>query len=213
MVTLSRGWKIFARGLWASHFGSLLVAAEWMYRLNVFARSVGGRHPIIDQIYGLKNALIKYFYQHGYAREVKLHLQKRLCHACDGTGMSWSGNDCWKCDGTGVFAVVRLYAFRFRINGHSFAWHQLEKLIDYPVQLTEAEPSAFVEPLRRDGAILSMADAWLGCCVVWWCLLLHGRKAELLLFESTRNRLKALVKKWTPRLSTTAKRREDDVPF
>lgn len=196
MVTIIRGWIIFAQALKASRLGSLSVAAEWMYRLNVFARSLGGRHPIIDQIYDLKNELIKYLYQHGYAREVKLHLQKRICHGCDGTGVYWSGDDCYRCDGTGVYSVTRLYAFRFRIHGRSYAWHQLEKLIDYPVELTITEPSPFGEALRKDEAILSMADAWLGCCVVWWVLLLHGRKGKLLLFGTTLHRMKTVIGSW-----------------
>ena len=194
-VNIQRGWIIFLRALKASRFGSLTEAGEWMYRLNVFARSLGGRHPIIDQIYDLKNALIKYLYQRGYAREVKLHFQNRICFGCDGTGEYWTGDDCRRCGGTGIYSSTRLYAFRFKVNGHSYAWHQLEKLIDYPVQLTEAEPSPFVEPLRRDDAILKLEDAWLGCCVVWWTLLLHGRKADLLLFPATWHRLKALIAK------------------
>lgn len=205
MVSISRGWRIFARALKESRFGSLEVAAEWMYRLNVFARSLGGRHPIIDQIYGLKNDLIRYLYKHGYSTEVILHKQNRLCHACGGTGEYWSGEDCWKCNGSGIFAVTRLYAFRFDIHGRRFAWHQLEKLIDYPVTLTEDEPAPFPEELRRDQAILSLDDAWLGCCVVWWCLLLHARRTELLLFTSSRYRMVSILETWRHKL-----RREKD---
>lgn len=190
MVTLTAGWKIFVRALKVSQFGSLSVAAEWMYRLNVFARSTGGRHPIIDQIYGLKNALIKCLYLQGYCTQAKIHLQNKICYGCDGTGEYWTGADCHRCNGTGIYSSTRLYAFRFKLNGHSYAWHQPQRLIDYDVQLTEEEPTPFVESLRRDEAILSLKDAWLGCCVVWWCLLLHGRRVDLLLFDSTRNRIK-----------------------
>lgn len=202
MVSISRGWRLFGQALIKSRFGSIEQAAEWMYKLNVFARSIG-RHPIVDQIYELKDELIKYLYQHGYSSEVRLHHQKRNCYSCSGTGVYWTGEDCWKCDGTGIFAVTRLYAFRFRVNQHSYSWHQLEKLLDYPVTLTDSTPGPFIEGLRRDEAILSLQEAWLGCCVVWWCLLLHGRLAELLLFESTRNWLTACIEKWVLKTSLT----------
>lgn len=196
MVSISQGWRLFGQALIKSRYGSLEQAAEWMYKLNVFARSLDSRHPIVDQIYELKNKLIKYLYQHGYSSEVRLHHQKRFCYSCSGTGVYWTGEDCWKCDGTGVFAVTQLYAFRFSVNGHSYSWHQLGKLLDYPVLLTDTTPGPFVEGLRRDDAILSLQEVWLGCCVVWWCLLLHGRLAELLLFESTHYRIKMIIREF-----------------
>lgn len=207
-VSISAGWKLFAHALTTSRFGSVTVAAEWMYRLNVFARSTG-RHSIVDQVYELKNEFIKYLYQRGYCTEVKLHKQKRECHACGGTGEYWTGEDCWKCDGTGVFAWTRLYAFRFDINGHRYAWHQLEKLIDYPVTLSDAEPTPFPDDLKRDQAILSLAEAWLGCCVVWWCLFLHGRRTNLLLFTVARFRTVSVFQTLRHRLMS----RDDDIPF
>ena len=190
-ISISQGLRIWLKALKSPQ--SLQDSAEWMYRLNVFARSIG-RHPIVDQIYELKNEFIRYLYQHGYCTEVKLHLQKRICHACDGTGEHWSGEDCWKCNGTRVYAVTRLLAFRFEIHGTRYAWHQLEKLIDYPVELTPDIESEPMPELRRDAAILLLSDAWLGCCVVWWCLLFHGRRVDLLLFVALKNRLRAILK-------------------
>ena len=196
MVSFPQGWKIFAQALRASRGGSLSQAAEWMYKLNVFARSIR-RHVIVDQIYDLKGELIQYLYQHGYSYEVKIHSQNRLCYGCNGTGEYWTGEDCHRCDGTGIYSVTPLYAFRFRVAGHSYAWHKPVKLVDYPVTLTDQKPGAFVEGLRRDEAILSMKDAWLGCCVVWWSLFLHGRWTELLLFPMTRLLIKLRLSEWT----------------
>jgi len=188
-VSISQGLRIWLKALKSPH--SLQDSAEWMYRLNVFARSTG-RYPIVDQIYDLKNEWIRYLYQHGYCTEVKLHSQKRVCRACDGTGEYWSGEDCWKCNGSGVFTVTHLFAFRFEIRGTHYAWHQLEKLIDYPVELTPDIQSEPMPDLRKDPAILSLSDAWLGCCVVWWCLLWHGRVVVLPLFDAMKNRMQVV---------------------
>lgn len=197
-VSLSKGWWLFAKALLYGKPWSLPHTAALMFRLNVTARNLR-RHPITDQIYELKNELIKYLYQHGYCAEVKLHSQKRICHACGGTGVRlYSLEDCWKCDGTGIFAVTQLYAFRFDIAGKRYAWHQLRKLVDYPVVLTDAELGPFVEPTLKDEMVLKLDEAWLTCCAVWWFLLFRGIKAELLLFKTTRLRI---VWGWRTRVS------------
>lgn len=229
-ISLFKGWWIFAKALLQSKPWSVSNASERMFRLNVTARNLK-RHPIVDQIYELKNVLIKYLYQHGYCVEVKLHSQKRVCHSCDGTGVHlYSGEDCWKCDGTGIFAVTQLYAFRFDIAGRRYAWHQLRKLVDYPIVLTDAEPGPFVEPTPKDELALKLDEAWLACCAVWWFLFFRGIRADLLLFNTTRLRILwgwrvriSPIKQWWSRLHLSLKRGsadqlivtpdEDDIPF
>lgn len=199
--------------------------AEQMFRLNVTARNLR-RHPLTDQIYELKNVLIKYLYQHGYCVEVKLHSQKRICHACNGTGVYYTGEDCWKCDGTGIFAVTQLYAFRFDIHGKRYAWHQLRKLVDYPITLTDAQPGSFVEPTPKDELTLKLDEAWLACCAVWWFLFFHGIKADLSLFSKTHLNIHVRmypITQWWRRLRLSLKRGsvdqlvvvpdDDDIPF
>lgn len=228
-MSLSKGWWIFAKALLYGKPWSLSHTAEQMFRLNVTARNLR-RHPLTDQIYELKNVLIKYLYQHGYCVEVKLHSQKRLCHACDGTGVYYTGEECWKCDGTGIFAVTQLYAFRFDIHGKRYAWHQLRKLVDYPITLTDAQPGPFVEPTPKEELALKLDEAWLACCAVWWFLLFRGIKADLLLFSRTRldmlwgwRTFIAPIKDWWRRLRLSLKRGsvdqlvvvpdDDDIPF
>lgn len=188
-ISLSKGWWIFAKALLQSKPWSVSCAAEWMFRFNVTARNLR-RHPITDQIYELKNILIKYLYQHGYCVEVKLHTQKRMCYSCEGTGEYWNGEDCWKCNGTGVYSTTQLYAFRFDVASRRYAWHQLRKLVDYPIVLTEAEPSPFVQPTPKEELSLKLDEAWLGCAIVYWFLLFHRERASLLLFIATRNRIR-----------------------
>jgi len=190
-VSISQGWKIFFAALKEERWWSLRVAAEWMYRLNVFARS-NGRHVINEQIYELKNHLIQYLYQSGYSYEVRQQIQKKECWRCEGTGQYWTGADCWKCNGTGVFARVELYAFRFNIDGQRYGWHQLKRLVNYQVDLTESQPGEYSEP-KHDAAILKLQDAWLGCCVVWWCLVIRGRFSHSILFDALRNRIKYVL--------------------
>lgn len=191
-ISLSQGWLTFLSVLFQEEeLHSLAHAAAWMFRLNVTARNIG-RHPITDQIYELKNEFIKYLYQHGFCTGVKLHSQKRLCRACGGDGVYWNGEECYRCDGTGIYAVTPLYAFQFEIEGKRYAWHQLRKLVDYPVTLSDATPGAYYEPDDRREDALSLEEAWRGCCVVWLCLRLHGVRSELLLFNTTRIRIRAL---------------------
>lgn len=207
-VSITQGWMLLARALVVSRLGSLPQAAEWMWRLNVFARSAG-RHSIVDQIYSLKNDLIQYLYQNGYSTEARLHQQKRYCYSCDGTGEYWTGDDCWKCNGTGIFSITKLYAFRFDVSGRRYGWHQLEKLIDYPVELTVHGEPEEVTIGQGNGEPLDLSDAWLGCCVVWWCLLFHGVRSELILFAAARNWMKIAPRRFLQKWS----RHEDDMPF
>ncbi len=191
-VTMQMGWQLFFQALREEH--SLATAAEWMYRLNVFARCKG-RHTVVDQIYDLKNELIKQLYQRGYAREVLLHKQKRLCRSCGGTGEHWNGEPCFRCD-NGVYAVTELYAFRFEIGGRCYKWHQLKKLVDYPIALTSPLPADWQAPQFDDQEdILKMEDAWLGCCIVWWALLAHGARSKLILFGFTRTWMTSRIRK------------------
>lgn len=186
-VSVSKGWMIWIKALREPR--TIANAANWMYRLNVFARQKG-RHAIVDQVYALKNDLIRYLYQHGYATEVLLHEQKRICYACDGTGEHWTGGECFKCDGTGVFSVTGLYAFRFLVDGRVYKWHQLMKYVNYPIALTNPKSSPFVAPPERDDVSLKMEEAWFGCCAVWWTLLAHGIVSDLRLFSATRERVR-----------------------
>lgn len=201
MIEISGGWKWFIRTM---QFPSLQVAAEEMYRLNVFARHAG-RNILTDEIYTLKDLLIKYLYLRGYCVEVKLHLQKRMCFSCNGTGEYWTGQDCHKCSGTGVFSVTHLYAFRFEINGMRYAWHQLKKLVDYEITLTDSQPGEYKEPARSD-AILSLEQAWAGCVVVWWTLFWRGAFVGAL-FTSIKQRIACKLK------TLLRRRNEDSYPF
>src|SRR3990167_4171864 len=153
-VSISQGWKSFLR---AAATVRVSDATEWMWRLNLFARA-SGRHPVVDQIYTLKNALIRYLYEGGYCVEATKTFQKRMCYSCDGTGVFWTGDECLKCEGSGVYAVTPLYAFRFMVGGRRYSWHQLEKLVDYPVTLTDHTPQEYQEPTRAED-VLSLESA------------------------------------------------------
>jgi hypothetical protein len=217
-MSIRTGWWLFFRAL-ISGWWSLGVCAEWMFKLNVFARHAG-RHPIVDQIYDLKNVFIRYLYESGYCYEAKLHSQRRLCYSCSGTGVYWTGEECWKCDGTGVFAVTRLYAFRFEVAGRRYAWHQLARLVDYDVALTEgeAEPYVGARDDSEEGERLTLENAVLGCGVLWLGLLWRRRNAELMLFTTTHNWWSVRLRRgvdWmkVKFLDPVRNVQEDDVPF
>lgn len=191
MISIFDGWRLFIKAFSSSMRGDVGLAAEWMYRLNVFARSVG-RVPVSEQIYDIKNVLIKYLYQNGYATEVKMHKQE---FECWGSYMYGCGKDCEKCGGTGVYRTVKLYSFRFLVKGVHYSWHQPFSLVDYTVVTfsndsgDEDEKIFDSSTLKRDEAILNVHDAWFGCCVIWWTLAFRGVNAPLILWRSTKNML------------------------
>jgi len=119
-----------------------------MHSLNRYAKyeSCTRRHQ--DEIYDLKNRLIRLLYAQGFAVEVKLHhadYPAKQCHGCDGTGFRYGGEACHRCGGTGVYqGPVRrnFYAFMFEVDSGTYRWHQPANLVNFDVQVTcEPEPT------------------------------------------------------------------------
>jgi hypothetical protein len=127
---------------------TLLSVCEDMFQLNVLNRVKRNQYRFIS--YSLKNELVKYLYERGYCIEALLHCQKFECWSCSGTGEYWSGETCFKCDGSGVFREVWHYAFRFEVRGRRFSWHQPKTLVDFPVKLTPGLPELYKEPTLPD---------------------------------------------------------------
>ena len=118
-------------------------AAEAMFSLNRYAKydKCSGAH--CDEIYSLKNGLVKLLYDKGLAVSVKVHAQSREgleCWGCDGSGFDEDGEECQRCDGTGMFRnpdSLKFVCFRFLIGDKHFCWHQPKRLINWKFKTTD----------------------------------------------------------------------------
>ena len=123
----------------AKHYPSwreaLLPACEVMFNLN--RAVIHGRHDK-DQIYTLKNRLIKLLYSQGACIECLAHKRTLLgkeCYDCDGFG-------CERCNQSGWWGephTVRDFAFKFMVCGRVFAWHQPDHLITFNCEVSATE--------------------------------------------------------------------------
>lgn len=150
---------------------SLLSMCESAFALNVLVRERRLRAVRREHFYALKNELVKYLYQHGYAVEVKEQKQEHECWTCGG-----DPDGCYRCNYTGVYRTVRFYAFVFRVDGKTFKWHQIQNYCDYPVELTEAEVSSYSEPAPRTDLKPSERLEALLLAQLWVGLWLHGAR-------------------------------------
>lgn len=153
----------------------LPLVAECMWRLNRRAYS----DPINrEMIYSYKNVLVKHFYR------IQPHLagvqvQSMECWECEGSGYSMeTGESCWKCEGSGIHREHRLFVFRFEIGGRRYVWHQPERLVDWPVELSaDHEPAEFTPRDLPDGDIwLSWPDLERCLAVVYEWLRSQGEQ-------------------------------------
>lgn len=135
--------------VWIKHEGERVVA-DALFHLN---RHIGISPYYRSEVYFFKKLLIEFWYRH--CLEVHAQTQTLSCYACDGTGNDWHDEPCWKCDGSGIYAVHTLYHFIFTIAGKRYQWHQPSSQVDYPITLSDHEPSSYQAKARSDEVLLS----------------------------------------------------------
>jgi hypothetical protein len=124
-----RGWQ-----------GALPEACAALFSLNRFCKHAECSWQSREEIYDLKNRLVKLLYKDGYctaAWEHRLVLPAKICRDCGGSG---DGGCCDRCDGTGEYLpakTVRFICFRFEV-GVRYTWHQPVELVRFPVTMTDA---------------------------------------------------------------------------
>ena len=145
----SKDWgKVFCKR-YETKVDALIEVAEAMFNLNRYAKHDTCAARNRGEIYGLKNRLIKSFYQSGYSSSVAIHtrtLKKQICWTCDGTGtwydwQSFFVETCRKCDGTGVYKPekeLKFCVFRFEIGDKVFVWHQPAENLDFTPEVVDA---------------------------------------------------------------------------
>lgn len=164
--------SLFARR-YASKREAYKAACEALFSLNRYAKHEKCRRQHREAIYTLKNAWIKHLYEQGFcveAYEARTPENLGMCFACQGDGFDEFGEECWKCDGSGVYhSGGRVYwAFRFMVDGQAFAWHQPAPLA---FEVTPTRESADHEVLAVEKPVLlasgKMAEAK---ALISWCL-------------------------------------------
>jgi hypothetical protein len=112
-----------------------------MFSLNRYAkhRMCSALHRV--EIYQLKNELVALLWKHGYCTLSWIHVIPALeCRDCAG-----SGEECDRCGGSGTYrGPIKLWCFRFLVNGKSYCWHQ-------PANLVEFAPVESVPPQEWQG--------------------------------------------------------------
>ena len=135
--------------------------------LNVIVREKRMKRQSVDGFYRLKNELIRYLYQHGHAVEVLEHIQERECWTC-------GGNGCPRCNDTGIYAKTKLYAFTFKVGGRRYKWHQVARLVNYPVTVTDPVPAMYNEPVSRGDVEMNERQEFWAVFRLWFGLLVRG---------------------------------------
>ncbi|MBN1814728.1 MAG: hypothetical protein JXA14_23005 [Anaerolineae bacterium] len=165
------------------------VAAHAMFHLNHVARQEG-RSPRRRYIYALKNRLLEHFCRAGFCTSVSLQVQTLYCHDCGGTGNYYDHGDCWRCDGTGVYARHALYRFTFDVHGTRYTWHQPQRLVTWPVVLTDEEPGVYTDAISSSQEPLpDRRDVELYYVTLYAYLLQRGLLGDVLREDLIRPRL------------------------
>ncbi|MBT3375636.1 MAG: hypothetical protein HN406_08575 [Lentisphaerae bacterium] len=132
-------------------------ACKAMFSLNRYCKHRSCQSSNRDEIYDLKNSLVKLLYTSGFATDVTRHVQhypEQECWGCEGSGHHWRGGECWRCDGSGIWREAGSHTFicfRFHIDGERFTWHQPDHLVDFPFDVTgepSGMPSIDIKPLE-----------------------------------------------------------------
>lgn len=130
-----------------------------MFNLNRYCKYRSCSFNNREEIYNLKNKLIKHLYQNDLSSKVYLHSKPidNTCYRCKGTGLFFEDGYltvCYNCDGTGTYTDEKerkYYVFEFKINGVQYSWHQPDYIIDFEIREivgSEEMNETLVQPLN-----------------------------------------------------------------
>ena len=111
-------------------------ACNSLFELNRYCKHRSCSRANKNEIYDLKSQFLARLCEGGYLVDVRTHTvrkEEKKCFSCYGSG-DWYGEDCDRCEGTGVFLKERelpFIAFGFSVNGKNYCWHQPSGLVDW----------------------------------------------------------------------------------
>ena len=112
-----------------------------LFNLNRYAKHGTCSKSNKEEIYSLKNDVVRILYQAGYCISTTRHIKEtdsRECRYCYGPGLR-QGNECYDCDGMGTVNLdpYRFIVFVFNVNNERYVWHQPEERIQFSIQVGE----------------------------------------------------------------------------
>lgn len=134
-------------------------AAEAMFNLNRYAKHRSCTQENREDIYDMKNRLVRLLYTLGLCESAHLHqvpMPGKPCYGCNGTGTAtrkferldfeeedFDDSDlaCYRCGGSGWYqqpTTFEYVCFKFSIGGKPYCWHQPKGSVDFEYQLVEA---------------------------------------------------------------------------
>lgn len=152
---------------YTSKRAAYLEACQSCFNLNRYAKHDTCTQKHQEAIYALKNALIRHLYEQGFCTEavqVKTPARELVCYGCDGDG-------CERCDYEGIYRRIdgrEYWAFKFIVDGQTFAWHQPAPLTFVPTPTAgnrEQEVIAEEKPVALSPRKFAEAKA-----LIAWCL-------------------------------------------
>lgn len=138
-------WNFVFTNTYGDWRTALPVACEGLFNLNRYVKHVSCSKRNKEDIYSIKNRLIRVLYENGYCIEAYIHtlrLDAVECWNCDGSGEVYSDFCCQPCAGTGIFKpskIIEYYVLRFHVDGQNYTWHQPKEQVNYPIELTNTE--------------------------------------------------------------------------
>lgn len=134
-------------------------AAEAMFNLNRYAKHRSCTQENREDIYDMKNRLVRLLYKLGMCESAHLHqvpMPGKPCYGCNGTGKATRKFDrldyeeedfddsdltCYRCGGSGWYQQPTTFeniCFKFSIGGKPYCWHQPKGSVDFEYRLVEA---------------------------------------------------------------------------
>lgn len=135
-------------------------ACEAMYSLNRAAKAWHLSRAQRDEIYGLKDRLVRVLYERGRCGECVRHLVERECWNCWGEG-------CWRCL-NGVYTTHYFVCFRFEVGGKRYSWHQPERQVEFAFETTAPAETWDGQIRNEDPIPLAKRRMWEAKSLVWW---------------------------------------------
>lgn len=135
---------------YSNHLDALPIACEVMFNLNRYTKHKSCTRDHRFEIYELKNRLVELLYRSGNCERCYRHsrtIPEQGCYGCHGSGKHWSGEECRRCDGSGIYGgfLLEFYCFEFFIAGKKYCWHQPRELVSFEVDFIDA-PSDWKGP-------------------------------------------------------------------